>query len=584
LWVNRKPPMPSFELLLVVDGEVIANANVVADKVGTDALGFDIHLTGETLDALRTRHVSVVAHFFERHREKVALATVENMRTAINQLKKTTDFRTFESSVHNLKVRLHYTPGTGLLGLKVLQPEPMSAVLITLYYMDADGSRRVMLREEDDVVPFYPDQTNPLQFGWDDAIPTDPAAVTVDGKDFLDQPVEIEVAYNPIKGSPKEEASTGVLLQKWIGNYGGDASNLDLHYLDTPDHSHAVKHHVRTHAPVDTGHVIASIPYACLLTANHVERSIWAPILNKSVTRHEAHVKSQQIHPSARRIMELTIAVLLHLFEESTNFRLYFNTFGVTGHKLPLFYSEAEMKLFDFDSELKTEVNRMKALWDIEFQVLEEASSMLPRHVTKDQYFKVRSQVEARLLNLSSSLVLPPVIDLLTHSDDPSAIVEYDDHQNAAFIVARRDIPHRGIVSVDFGRLQKTKFDFLLQFGFVPPGAIDAVAIRVDNVAHPVNRYLTRAKDSREAIVRALAGATPDEDPEADDGEPLLSRDDREAALKAFETIVRQKLTAMPQAVNAADKLKGSRVAKYAERLLQSEREVLNEHLKFLQE
>jgi hypothetical protein len=498
LWVSRKPIAPDFTLIIAVDGEILAQANIEHDPQSSDALGFDLNIDNE-VGRLLQKQVDIVCHFYEKPRKEVAVAIIENLRHTLEELRRSDRplaTTTIETSSPHLRLRLEHHRDMGFFGLKVLQPGPMDNVQVSLYG-SVGGERRLFLREGDDVVPFYPSEGD-LQYGWDDALPVEPAAMTVDGVDQFDGKVEIEVAYNPGR---KADHTVSGSLRRWIINNGGKVGALDLAFLDQKNHSYERRHVLTNAQPLQVGEVVAAIPYSTLVTSTAVERGKWGKMLSNASRKHGDHILQNRVHADAAKVMMLTLAVHMHLYDESMNFRPYFNTFTTSANKLPPFFTQDEIALFDFDPSIRNEFERMADLWKVEFETLESISEKLPRAFTKQSYYMVRSQVETKLLNISGELVLAPIVDLLTHDDTPNARVEYHDDAHTISIVAAEAIPAGTPITIDFGAKDKSALDFLIQYGFVPPKTVEATIIDVPDLGLS---YITEDGASRTALVKRL--------------------------------------------------------------------------------
>lgn len=564
LWVSRKPISPSFTLIMVVDSKVFAQFNVKGDDESADALGFDVDVSENTGSVLKSR-IDFIVHFYERPRAKTAVVTIPNMRAAINDLKAKDaprSFKDFESSTPRLAIRLQYIRASNFVGLKVKQVEPMQSLQVSLYRV-ADGERRLFLREDDEVVPFYAADSDVL-YGWDDALPPHDTNVTVDDVDLFDTAVEVELRYD---AAPKDAQGVGAQLNRWLQTYGGDASTLDMGYLAQKEHSWKARHPLRLKHAVEANQEIARVPYQCLVTSSHIERSEWSKLIRSKAEAHDDHVKSNNIHADAPRIMLLAAAVAMQLFDESNNFRVYFNTFATSAHRLVVDYTDEELAAFAFEPAVKREAQRMKALWEKEFETLTAAADLLPRPVSKDQYYRARSQVETRLLNLTEQLVLVPVVDLMTHDAAPSAKVEYNDELHMVRIIASSDMAAGDAVTIDFGANEKTALDFLIQFGMVPAQTVKAVPMTVGEQTV----YLTDTADSWTNVASVINKETAEDD-----------RDD-EAGVKAGEAELREQVkkrfSELPAQVSAGAAVPEN-VKSMAASLLEGARSVLHQQIR----
>jgi hypothetical protein len=576
VWVTRKPPTPHFTLMVQSGGVPLTHVNIQSGAGTSDALGFDLPMAPEDLAALKGKSVTFAVHFFEAAREVATTATINNLRATLESLSQegaaaaTLDVPT---TVDGLALQLHYHKAAGFMGLKVLQAEPMAAFLMTLYRVEA-GTKVILLREGDDVVPFYADRKQPLQYGWDDALPTNASAMTVGGVDLLASTVFAELSYDKL---PKAEAGTGAQLKRWVKSYGGDVEQLELAFLDTAGHSYERKHQLITTHPVKAGEHAGIVSYSNFFPVEFAQRGAYATHLGARLAEHARHVAKENIHPEAQRIMLLSVSVLLQLYEESTNYRPFFNTFAASAYKIPAFYGAAELAAFAFDPEVALEVARSTALWAVEFGVLDAAKAQLPRPFTKDGYFAVRSQIETRLFNISGNLVLTPVVDLMTHDDDANAELRFHDEQNKVTVTALRDVAAGAALTFDFGVKAKSKADFLLQFGIVPPEAADVVIVNVG-----ADKYrLTKEKASFGFIadaMAALAAAAGDDDDGA-----AVTRNQQAIARQDLEAQVARRHKALPAEVATAAGV-APRGADLAARLLASQREVLSRHMTYFAE
>jgi hypothetical protein len=566
VWVSRKPIAPDFTLIVSLDGEIFAQANIAHDPTSTDALGFDVDVSGVTGRLLQNR-VDLVVHFYEVPRTHVGVVSVENLRNTIEELRaddKPLSSLTLDTDQPRLQLQLQHHKGSGFIGLRIVQPGPMDDVQLSLYRLAGNEQRTLLLREGDDVVPFYPPSSE-LQYGWDDALPAARDAMTVDGVDYFSGRVEIEVQYNPGKQSEHTIAKD---LERWITTNGGSTGKLDLSFLNNKDHSFASRHVLVSPHRIEEGELIARVPYSALVTSSSIERSSWGKMLAEHGLKHKAHVETNNIHSDATKVLQLTVAVHSQLFDESMNFRPYFNTFTTSANQLPPYFTDDEVALFSFEPGAMREFKRMKDLWDAEFATLEEVSEKLPRAFTRDTYFRVRSQVETRLLNMSGELVLAPILDLLTHDDTPNAAVEYNDEAHMIVISAAAPIPAGTPITIDFGHKQKSALDFLIQFGFVPPKAVDAAVLEIPGLGPS---YVTDDLNSRDALVRRVASTLRGGDAEAE-------QDDEDGqALGIVVKAIKARFAELSQA--AEPHHPSSRVAKDAAAMLRTEREVLRRHL-----
>merc|ERR1719197_690523 len=135
VWVSRKPISPDFTLLVALDGEIFAQANVEHDPTSSDALGYDVEIDKDVGRFLKSR-IDFIVHFYEKPRSHLAIAKVPNLRESLNELKsadKPMNKLTLATDVPNLLLQLQYHQGTNFVGLKVLQPGPMANVQLSLY-------------------------------------------------------------------------------------------------------------------------------------------------------------------------------------------------------------------------------------------------------------------------------------------------------------------------------------------------------------------------------------------------------------------------------------------------------------------
>ena len=513
VWAQRKAPVPPFFLQLLVpdykepageagnsagaDDDQFGELHVIPHEYSSNSFGMDLELTDAAFEGLRSsKDVTVAVHFFEFPREKTAEAVVPNLRTlltslaagtAVNQVKT----HIVPTSVPGLDIRISHQAHTGFFGLHVLQPEPLENVEVSMYTADAknpkDSARyRVVLRENDAVVPFY-SKTSPVQYGWHDAIPGKPSQVTDDaGVDAFDGPVAFVVRFDPISHrhddqhpivSSPSALNRGRMLRKWARLMGANVFNVDLDPVFSATGVVGMTAPVLlTGREVHKDSAIATIPYLSMLAHSKIANSTWVAVLRNFSGEHMDHVKDYNMHEDANQFLHFAAIILGHLFEETTNLRTEFETFAQEGPRLPVTYPQEILKLFDFDPAVSHEVKRQDSLWNKEFEVIEKLvqRGAISSSVTREDFIRVRSHLETRLINISEELTLVPIVDLLPHDDHPSVQLRFDDTTNNLELVATRAIEKDSSarrLTIDLGTGVKSPLEFFIQHGIIPDGA-----------------------------------------------------------------------------------------------------------------
>lgn len=546
VWMHRKSPVAPFFMSVIhhrEDADLtedldLAHLLVEPKLYDSNSFGLDMELDESLYASLENGIVELVAHFFEPERAVTATVTVPNLRKELRQLMAKSDkvaSATFETTSSNpavkpVAIRLSYHKETKFVGMHVLQSEPLENIEISVeqVYGQANGDktdsgRKLLLREADAIVPFY-SRTSPVQYGWFDALPSDEKSMQdaeQNNKDVFDGPVAFTVRYDPASHQHDAQHETipakvptmkSRMIKKWARLSGAFLERIDLDpVIGGTDASQVVGQA----APLSLvalrkGEKLASISYNSMLSFSRLENTTWTSLIKAHGNEHAEHVKAAHLHESADNFLIFSAVILGHLLDESTNYRVQFDTFLTNTVRLPVMYNDEELALFDFEPTISHEAKRMKELWNVEFDVLSKLSNdgILPTVFSRDDFNKVRTQLESRLLNISGELTLVPVIDLFPHEDNPSVVLKFDDEEHEIAVVAHRDIS--GVsgdilsrrITMDLGANEKTGVEFLLQHGALPAGARPALHLLVNDgefVAH-----LMESEESREEVIGTL--------------------------------------------------------------------------------
>jgi hypothetical protein len=247
----------------------------------------------------------------------------------------------------------------------------------------------------------------------------------------------------------------------------------------------------------------------------------------------------------------------------------------------------------------------MKAMWSAEYGLLSDAIPWWPKAVSLQKYTVLRAHVESRVVNASGTYVMIPLMDFMNHADDNSIRVSYRDEQQQIVFIANEGLSVDAPLTTNYGSKTLTKRDFLVQFGFIPPGAIDSVEIQFEGEPYHVTdnkdslRFLRSAIEDSEKAKRNGGIAETDDD---EDGGSLLTAGGKQILVK----LLQDRLSALPTEVHkprttgkphnvhtepegvthllSPSHQKDGGLELWASRLLASQRQVLQYHLTQLAE
>jgi len=366
-------------------------------------------------------------------------------------------------------------------------------------------------------------------YGWDDALPV--VTRTQDGEELsspafhevMENAFEIEVQYDKIQHESHETLAT--VMKSWIDNAGGNAYKLDLDFLDVPHHSHAKPHPLRltqrvaewdeeAHSRNINKYAIAVVPMYNIFTASVAMKSGWGELIARNSETLNDFISQEKLRPESVQFMYLTLASLSHVYDGSHNFRPLFRVFEQSAINLPPLYHTEELNLFSFSDAFASERSRMINMWNEEYEVLVKLENKLRREVSREMYFFHRSQIEARAVNgTNGEMQLIPIIDLVPHSDTPSAEVRFDDQEGSVLLAALHPMKAKDEVTIDYGtshlvpsdtpekatQVSKSRLGFLLQHGFIPESATASVGISLKN-KNGVQRVIALFQNHNESI------------------------------------------------------------------------------------
>jgi hypothetical protein len=506
VWAFRKPPMPCFRLLMMVDGTALISSEVVGDWRSPSAYGVR-HGDVEQMEDRRKYldgHVKLVAIFAEPRRETIAYYTTQNLYSTLEgivlqsrlSVQATGDYSAVSAkdrqvilptNVPGVAVVLRYYPRAGFVGLYVRFPHAVKNVLVTVYRF-VDSQPVIYLREGDAVVPMATATADAasktpieeqLLYGWDDALIFEVHS-DKDPQSLLKAPFRFEVQFD---NDTAEGQQVATLVDRWISSTGGSTEAVDYNFVNTHMHSHEEPQYITARRNIREGEPVVTLSYYNIFGQDSLEDSGWAPLIHNLTDALDVYVAETGMHPESKVFFMMTLAAMSHVYDSSHNYRVLFRLFDQTALHLPPLYNKDEVALFEAFSEgFAVERARALDLWEKEYEVLDAANKagLLRRQaLSREDYFHRRSQVECRTFNLTmTGVTFVPVVDLAGHSDDPNAALTLDESTGLLHLRAKRDIAEGDQVTIDFdaGRV-KTKLAFLIQHGFVPSDAAETVVV-----------------------------------------------------------------------------------------------------------
>merc|ERR1712000_769853 len=116
-------------------------------------------------------------------------------------------------------------------------------------------------------------------------------------------------------------------------------------------------------------------------------------------------------------------------------------------------------------------------------------------------------------MGTNGEMQLIPIIDLVPHSDTPSAEVRFDDQEGSVLLAALHPMKAKDEVTIDYGtshlvpsdtpekatQVSKSRLGFLLQHGFIPESATASVGISLKN-KNGVQRVIALFQNHNESI------------------------------------------------------------------------------------
>eukprot|EP00759_Apiculatamorpha_spiralis_P036672 PhF_6_TR3690/c0_g1_i1/m.5248 len=247
---------------------------------------------------------------------------------------------------------------------------------------------------------------------------------------------------------------------------------------------------------------------------------------------------------------------------DGMNWRLFFDNIheDKDNHHQPMFWTEDELQLLHF-SYVKSEAKEHRDIAESEYDAIGDAIDWFKETIPQDEYIRVRTYITARLLNISNVVLAAPLVDYLHHDDSPNVALRFDDRRRRMEWIAARNIIAGAALSMNYGTESKTKQDFLIQYGWVPVGARDAVMVK--------DTLLTDEKASRSVLL----------------GELTASAGSVIGGFQEFVKVLSEKVVSLPSHIDVPkDKKINAHRASLAGRILESERYTLQKHLAWMEE
>lgn len=443
-YVHHRPPIPDFVAsILDRDGNTIRSAPV--SQIPPDGIGFT-DIINRTVPEEKMEIVSLVVTFFESQRNDVA----EWHTTQFGDFPRE-DVDVGDAPVH---FRLHYSNKTHSYDLMVLQPFPMQDLIV--FVSNASG---VIFVEEERFVPYIPaSSASVVHYGW----------VGVLSENMTDD-IKIAAFYNKqIHISENRDLNATYMLHKYVTLNGGDVGGI------TPKVKGNQVGLVTTQSR-RKGEIVFAIPYNLVLT-NRVAQSVlamkllfespqWSAFLNRSRLAAEQAVVSLALFGVTNSLSPV----------DGSNFRLMFDSFSPYTPDLPMFWKHEEIGALMSWTVLRNEVEAQLRLWEEEYQVISEVlKPQFGRFFAVEEYKRWRGHLMNKVFEVgNNTFVVAPLVSHVLHSDDPNTLQSYNDEKRRLEIIAAKDISVGELVTADRGTGVKTKHEFLIHHGIVPPSAPD---------------------------------------------------------------------------------------------------------------
>jgi hypothetical protein len=579
-YLKRKPPIPPFVFTLF-DGNNDEVVNQVVNRVNADGIGFrnviNLKDGGINLDLLVFR-----VQFRERFRSKIAFASLKQPQALIDKLKANPSQPEIikPDMEHEVLFQLQYFNSTKYIAVMIVQVDgprhPIGHLQLHVSQRNTKtGASSIVFLEEERQVPVLLPHVTP-QFGWYHVLRTETrkksnaSTTKEDGEESDDtdegktEPyvlppdtvLDIEAFYDF-----RATASSEELFIEWLADYDTDLRNFTVH------RSHRQRRGCTATNALKYRQIVGSMPYRLLLTQHVVTKYEWWSTINESEAW-SSHVEKFDIGNG------LTVAAAMTFFSlmkanspyDGMNWRLYFDNILEDRllHHQPSFWNKPELELLEFSYAAKEAKEHLDIMVS-EYEAMCAAIKWFEQTIKKEEYITMRTHIAARLLNISGVILAAPFVDYLHHDDAPNIVLRFDDKRRKMDFIAAHDTMQGTVLSMNYGTESKTKQDFLLQYGWVPVGARDAVMVK--------DTILTAEKNSRSSIVRKLT----------EEAGSVLG------GLQAFTKLLSEKVVSMPTHIEASNrdaslpKVDPHRVA-LMERILESERYVIHRHLAWVEE
>jgi hypothetical protein len=582
IWLSRKPPIPDYSLLVAVGGKVVAHENIAHPHPS------GVGITHAVSDATKiTGPITCVVHFYEKERTHKAKFLIPDYADYIRKLRDEPDaekqrhgiaLKANSGALPGLALQLKYLPNTKQVAAMVFQPFPLSHLMMSVKI----GSF-VLFREEESHIPEM-DQNAETQFGWYQVIPATEEALEDLTTNIAGDSLEVEVQFN----ARAPNAHPLDLMKEWITDYGGKVRDVVLTKTRGGHGRFTLHEHgLSIDRNALSGEVIAEVPYRVILSDNVVEANTWINKVKKNSKIFDDAALELGLNPEQiRHFMLMCFFIIIqpnhHL--DGTNWHLYFRTIPKEPAPLPHYYTEDELALFSFSPAVRDQVERMEKLWKAEYETLVANAAWVKNSVSYDDYRTLRGHVESRVFNISSTLVMVPLFDYLNHDDNASIVVAFDDKDQTMRFSAERDLRSGDPLTIDYGFRTKTKLDFLLQFGFIPPHARDGAIVKVGDEDVFLSESVQDSHGNVRAAVKNLLRAQLPADDDEDREKMMIPEEDVDR--KTLEVLTAS-LASLPrhapklEAAHTRSKHNPPHLNRYEElaaRLLKSERSVVSMH------
>lgn len=531
--VKRHPPIPDF-IAQVFDGNGSLLAETIVTDVPPSGVSFDsIVDMSNPPQMFNFSSLRFSVRFFEFQRD-----FEEHFNFSPQQTRQLAEGSMVVSvGDRGTRVKLEKC-GTSGISLFIVHPIAIENLLVVV----SEGATPIFV-ESERFVSHFP-------FGWVCAFPAD-----VKGSSL-----RASVWYSASRQPSSFSAQEGAVWTEaqWIIDHGGIINEIAPFAKQRATL-------IATTKFVAQGKILFSVPYRLIL--QH-ELTFHIPAIRQALDS-EAFVtlsEARDFLPIVRNLAALALFQIIdpHSPFDGTNWRLMFATFSPLS--IPALWPEVVLEKLLGWSAIHEEVRLQRTLWEEEYSALMSGlQGEIGNSISQHDYEQARSHTLSKIFNISGSLVYFPLASTLPHEDDPSADFVFDDSLQRLVVVAKRDLEPGSVLTLDRGSRHHFKGEFFTHFGTVPQNAVDSASL--------MGIALTKEKNSRLPVLEAML----EEKKGIKDDQKALN-----AILTDFSKAIRRRLRSLPTKLVAPEGFLKETV--YANRLLKSERAVLEAHLSFIEE